>query len=91
MAERPTDLPVIAQDDYESFRRILGNHIADTYDKWLDLFANWERQYGSGKDVVRQVKINSNEFSQNLAATGAPANVNHLLIFTEKIAHDHHY
>ena len=44
MAERPTDLPVIAQDDYDFFRRILGNHIADTYDKWLDLFANWERQ-----------------------------------------------
>jgi hypothetical protein len=48
MAERPTDLPIIAHDDYESFRRILGKHIADTHDEWLKLFANWEQHMEAG-------------------------------------------
>ncbi len=74
-----------------SFRRILGKHIADTHDEWLQLFANWEQQYGSGGDVVRHVKINSNEFSRYLTATGAPPDLNHLLIFAEKIAQGYHY
>jgi hypothetical protein len=30
-------LAVIDQNDYESFRRILGGHLPDTYDEWFKL------------------------------------------------------
>jgi hypothetical protein len=40
---RPTILPIIASNDYDSFRGILRSHIPDAYDEWLDLLRSGRR------------------------------------------------
>ena len=54
----PTILPVITFDDYDTFRGILRSDIADTYDKWLDLFAQLEKLYsrnGGSPGIITKI------------------------------------
>jgi hypothetical protein len=89
--QSPTILPVIASDDYEAFRGVLGSHIPDTYDEWLNLFAKWEEINSGNKSGIRCVNVNSAEFSMYLDTTRAiPAlrTLDTLLAFAESIANE---
>ena len=89
--ETPTILPVIAPDDYEAFRGILGSHIPDTYDKWLDQFAKWEEINRGNKSGIRRVNVNPAEFSRYLDAPRAipiSRKLDALLAFAESIANE---
>jgi len=87
----PTILPVIAADDYEAFRSILGSHIPDTYDKWLDQFTKWEKINSGNKSGIRRVKVNSAKFSRYLDAPRAIPTLrtlNDLFAFAEFLANE---
>jgi hypothetical protein len=83
--------PLIDMADYESFRTILGSHIPDTYDKWLDLRAKWEQNAIEDGFVIIDVKIDPDQFRRFRAATGSPANMNSLTKFTILVAEGHVY
>jgi hypothetical protein len=84
----PTILPVIAADDYDAFRGILRSHIPDTYDEWLNLFAQWEKEWGGNGAPVRRVNVNARQFSRHLAATGHAPTLNELFVFAAAIANN---
>lgn len=75
----PIYLPEIAPKDYDAFRKILGQHIPDTYSEWLDLVKQWEDHHKD--DDVRHVKINQQKFSQYLADTSRAPTLNELFVF----------
>ena len=77
----PTVLPLIASNNYDAFRRILRSHIPDTYDEWLTLFTQWEKQWGSNGAPVRRVNVNAREFARHLDATGHAPTLNQLFVF----------
>ena len=85
---RPTILPIIASNDYDSFRGILRSHIPDAYDEWLDLFAQWEKEWGANGTPVRRVNVNTREFAQHLTATGHAPTLNELFVFAAIFAND---
>jgi hypothetical protein len=87
----PTILPVIVSNDYDAFRGILRSDIADTYNKWLNLFAQWEKMYSSNGETIRSVKVDPSEFSRYLDATGTGHSLNSLFVFAGLIADGHHY
>jgi hypothetical protein len=82
----PTILPVIALNNYDPFRRILRSHIADTYDEWLDLFAQWEQEWGRNGAPIRRVNVNARDFERHLATTGHAPTLNELFVFAAGLA-----
>ncbi len=85
---QPTILPVIASNDYDAFRRILRSHIPDTYDEWLNLLAQWEKEWGRNGAPVRRVNVDAHEFIRHLAATGHTPTLNELFVFAVRFADD---
>jgi hypothetical protein len=84
----PTILPIVDLNDYDAFRSILGSHIPDTYDEWLNLFAQWEKDWGSNDALIRRIKVNSGYFSRHLSSTGHAPTLNELFVFAARIANN---
>ena len=63
-------LPIIQSGDYETFRRMLGRDIPDTYDEWCNLMANRSLQVTRGGHTARGIEIHPDEFSVWLTAPG---------------------
>ncbi len=64
-------LPVIAEDDYEDFLRIIARYFPDAYDGWPPNYPEWRqvhreeanRVYHKG-DKVREVPVTPDEFQE---------------------------
>lgn len=76
-------LPKIAQSDYEAFGKIMGSHLAYTYDEWLDLSAKWRVEWG--QDGIRTVDVNPHQLSGLIARTGRAPDIQSLLILAEEL------
>ena len=59
--------PIIPPKDYETFRRILGDHIPATYAEWRDLVTDRGRQLIQEGGRARGVHVDPDEFMDWLA------------------------
>ncbi len=78
----PEIFPLLTSDDYEAFRRILGAHLPDAYDKWLQLHTHDVTEHRRVGRAVREVKVDPHEFADFLHARGHVANLKTLREFT---------
>lgn len=76
--------PVIAEDDFESFRSIMHGELPTTYKEWLereaDRIAHWQKTH-----KIVEVKVKANDFSTYLRASWHGTYLNSLYVFTESI------
>ena len=84
-------IPMIAQADYESFRRVLNRDLPDAYDKWLHLAAKMSEDNGSKGGISKLVQVNPVEFTRFLRAAGADANLHSLGNFAYEKGMGHRY
>jgi hypothetical protein len=74
-------LPVIRPEDYNAFRRDIGQHIASTYEEWAKLVAGEVAQARQdGKTVVERV-VNYPDFSRYCMTIGRKPDAEMLLQF----------
>jgi len=78
--------PVISEKEYPAFRRDVGTHLADTYDKWLKLHREQIEEARRNGDTIAEIEVKYDEFVAYCRATGATPNANTLLDFTVKQA-----
>ena len=62
----------IARDDYGAFRRILNDHLPDTYTEWLDLCSKEVTERRAMNIGTVEVEIDPNEFAGFLRAHRGP-------------------
>jgi hypothetical protein len=74
--------PIIAKDDYPTFRQIIGDDIPATYDEWLKLQTKEIREFNQAGRNTKKVPVDPYEFSRFLTARGANANIVSLRNFT---------
>ena len=79
-------IPKIAKADYESFRRIIENHLPDTYDNWVRLASKLRDDVVARGRAVVSVALNADEFSQYLDTTKNSANAAGLSKFAREKA-----
>ena len=71
-------VPAIAEDDYESFRNILGHNIPDDYREWLNLaFEMSTDNISQGYDTA-PIEVTPDEFVQYCEATKDPCDLHSL-------------
>jgi hypothetical protein len=87
-----TVLPIIASKDYEAFRTILKADIPDTFDKWLDLRAEWRAIHVErGGGSVIDIKLDPDQFSRYLLAARRAPELKSLILFAIGLANGDHY
>jgi hypothetical protein len=79
-------IPMIAQADYDSFRRVLNRDLPDAYDKWLQCAAKMSEDNGSKGGISKLVQVNPGEFTR-----GADANLHSLGNFAYEKGMGHRY
>ena len=81
---------IFSAANYEEFKRLIPDHtdFPDTYDEWLNLFAQWEKDWGSNDALIRRIKVNSGYFSRHLSSTGHAPTLNELFVFAARIANN---
>jgi hypothetical protein len=84
-------VPQIAEQDYESIRRLLNRDIPDTYDKWLNLIFECVTNNQATGHISETIDIDPNEFGRYLRATGAEANLQGLRNFAFQKGTGHKY
>ncbi len=67
--------PLIAPNDYATFRQLIGANMPDTYDKWRQLQTKELREFIQAGRQTREVPIDSNQFARFLSTRGANANL----------------
>ena len=77
--------PIIAAKDYDAFKRILKNHLPDTYNAWLMLHTKEVSEHRKVGQIVETVKINPDEFAEYLDTTKSAANLKSFENFTAEI------
>lgn len=70
--------PRIAPEDYDAFRRILNDHLPDTYDEWLQLTSQKASDLQGKGYIVEEVEIEPDEFVGYARAYRAPYNLHSL-------------
>ena len=60
MAKEPMGIPIIAEDDYEAFRKIIQS-LPDTYAGWLEMHEQAKREHGKSYTVLEEL-VHPNEF-----------------------------
>ena len=74
-------VPVIRREDYDAFRRDIGQNLADTYDEWAKLFADeLAEARRQGKTVIEAI-VHYDEFLAFCVANGHKPNPQILLDF----------
>jgi hypothetical protein len=76
-------LPVFRREQYDSFRREIGTDLADTYDKWQDLFAEEvEEARRKGLSVIN-IEVDFDEFMAHCRASALKPDAMILLEFAK--------
>lgn len=84
-------LPLIARQDYETFRRLNGSDLPDTYDEWFKLHSKEKLERGQVGYMVEERHVDPREFVRYCGARGiAPTGLN-LLRFVEGNAAGENY
>jgi hypothetical protein len=78
--------PRIASEDYDAFRRILNDHIPDTYDKWLYLASEKTTNLRGKGYVVCEVEVKPDKFARYCNTGSAPRNLHTLEAFSAEQA-----
>ena len=68
-------LAVIDQNDYESFRRILGGNLPDTYDEWFKFHSQEIADHLRLMHSFREIQVYPDEFADYLRPFGRVADV----------------
>ena len=68
-------LAVIDQNDYGSFRHILGGHLPDTYDEWFKLHSQEVADHLRLMHPFREIQVYPDEFADYLRPFGRVADV----------------
>lgn len=77
-------LPVFTPEQYDAFRKEIGADLADSYDEWLKLHREQcEEAIQRGEQWV-QIEVKFDEFVAYCRATGAPADMNMIRLFSVK-------
>ena len=84
-------IPIIANQDYETFRRILDPHLPNTYEKWLDLVDQMTGDNISRGRASKPIELNPHEFSRYCEATGSSPNLHILKNFAHEKGIGHEY
>lgn len=63
-------IPTIAKTDYESFRRVLGRNLPDTYDEWLYLANKRSLDNIAKGNESKPIELNADEFARYCRTTG---------------------
>ena len=86
MDDRTYELPIIAPNDFDAFRRLPTRDLPDTYDEWFNLVSErrLEREYLGFKII--EVQVNANEFTRYLSRTGVGASLKTLADFCRESA-----
>jgi len=79
-------IPEIANADYDSFRRLIQNHLPDTYDNWVRLTSKLRDDGVARGRAVVSVVLKADEFSQYLDTTKNSANATGLSKFAREKA-----
>jgi hypothetical protein len=69
------ELPIIAANDYDAFRRIPTLDLPNTYDEWLKLIAERRLERDRLGFQIVEIQMHSSEFIRYLAPHGQPANL----------------
>jgi hypothetical protein len=86
MAKAIFTLPILHREDYDAFRRDLGADLADTYDKWMEFYAEQRDQAIKRGERVIDVQVNHHEFIRFCRSTGAQPDLKLLLEFADRKA-----
>lgn len=81
MARAIFTLPILHREDYDAFRRDVGPDLADTYDEWMEFFAEQRDEAVRRGETVIDVQINHHEFIRFCRASGAHPNLKLMLDF----------
>jgi hypothetical protein len=76
-------LPRIAPENYEAIRSLLKNGIPASYAEWLDLRANWIKEYAG--DSVIHVDVRPDQFFRYLDRTRHTHDLKTLIDFVADI------
>ena len=77
-------LPVFTPDQYDAFRKEIGTDLADSYDEWLKLHREQIEQAVQRGEQWVQIEVKFDEFVAHCRATGAPADMNTIRLFSVK-------
>jgi hypothetical protein len=72
-------LPSISKDNFEVFRKYLGESLPESYDDWLQLRADCVAK--NGPDDVIDIDVVPNEFAEYIARRGQKADLKALREF----------
>ena len=72
-------LPIIREHDFEAFRKIMGSHLAYTYDGWLKLGAEWRADPELQPFI--EVEIDPDPFKRFIVGEGNNPDINALSKF----------
>jgi hypothetical protein len=61
----PTEepIPLIRREDYEAFKRLMGEHLPDTYEGWLQLATNRRNECIRNAIPYRDVDVYPDKFA----------------------------
>jgi hypothetical protein len=82
-------IPAIAKDDYDSFRRIIQDHLPDTYDNWVRLASRLHADVVARGRAAVSVELKADEFSHYLDTTKNSPNAAGLSKFAREKALEH--
>lgn len=71
-------LAKVRPQNYEALRRVLQQHVPDTYDKWEYLQAKRMADVQGSGDIAQEVEIDPDEFARHCDATGVTRNMESL-------------
>ena len=76
--------PIIAEDDFESFRNIIHDELPVTYKEWLKREADRIARYRETHRIIN-VKVKSSDFATYLSAGGNGTHLKRLWDFAELV------
>lgn len=79
----PLYFPVIIDDDYEAFRRIMHDELAPTYNEWRKRHADRVKYWSAENKTIIEVQVKPDDFAAYLGAGGYGADMNRLYVFAE--------
>jgi hypothetical protein len=77
-------VPIIPPDQYDAFRQAMGQDLADTYDKWLDVVHQQRGERLRQGETLVEIEVDYNQFMAFCTATGTAPNAKTLLDFVVK-------
>jgi len=75
-------LPIIAEDDFSSFRSVMHDELPATYKEWLERHAARVAHWRETHQII-EVKVKASEFAAYLRTGNYGADLNRLYIFAE--------